>query len=68
MTGCHTRNDSKIAAGTSPKNSCSACLRPAGISHMSRNSATLVTMSALIAGESGPGPNEKDECEGPRDG
>ena len=35
---------------------------------MRRNTATLVAMRALIAGESGPGPNENDEYEGPRDG
>ena len=45
-----------------------ACLSPAGINHMRRNTATLAAMSALIAGESGPGPNENDEYEGPRDG
>ena len=32
MIGCQTRSDSKIAAGTNPKNSCTACVRPAGIS------------------------------------
>ena len=68
VTGCHTRNASKIAAGTSPRNSCTACRRPAGINHMSRKIATLVTIRTLIAGGSGPGPNENEEYEGPRDG
>jgi hypothetical protein len=50
-----------MAAGTNPKNSCTASRRLAGISHIRRNTATFPTMSALIAGGSGPGPNENEE-------
>ena len=59
---------SKTAAGTNPRNSCMPCLSPAGINHMQQEYRDVCAMSALIAGESGPGPNENDEYEGPRDG
>src|SRR5215203_3710161 len=62
------RKPSKIAAGSSPRNSCTACRSAAGISHMTRNTATFAMMRDLIAGESGPGPKENEEYDGPRGG
>src|SRR5687768_16517604 len=58
VTGCHRRSCPITSAGRIPRLSVTA-----GTASVSRNAATLAMTSALIAGVSGPGPNEYEKLD-----